>query len=347
MNETISQINVNGTLYDIAAASGGSVTSVVSQTGDVTATQIATALTNGGYKLTDNNTWTAASTSAAGYVPAATKGKFLHSNASTGALEWVDDNNSTYTAGTGLSLSGAQFSLATSGVTAGTYKRVTVDQYGRVTSGDNTDANDNTWRKVQLDGVDKLGTGTGTNPLNIKAGSNMTITESNGTFTFASSYSNAVSSVAGNTGAVTAAQIATALTTAGYKLTDTDTNTTYTAGTGLSLTGTEFALASGVATAGTAGTSSATSGSTLAVPYVTVDTYGRVTGYGTHTHTVSGFLTSHQDISGKANTADLATVATSGSYNDLSDKPTIPTVPTLATVATSGLYKDLSYTVAT
>ena len=39
-------------------------------------------------------------------------------------------------------------------------------------------------------------------------------------------------------------------------------------------------------------------------------------------------LTTHQDISGKANTADLATVATSGSYNSLSDKPTIPTVPT-------------------
>lgn len=62
----------------------------------------------------------------------------------------------------------------------------------------------------------------------------------------------------------------------------------------------------------------------------------------------------------KANTADLATVATSGSYNDLSDKPTIPAAqvnsdwnansgvaqilnkPTLATVATSGSYNDLS-----
>lgn len=39
---------------------------------------------------------------------------------------------------------------------------------------------------------------------------------------------------------------------------------------------------------------------------------------------------------------NLATVATSGSYNDLSDKPTIPTVPTLAKVATSGSYNDLS-----
>lgn len=49
--------------------------------------------------------------------------------------------------------------------------------------------------------------------------------------------------------------------------------------------------------AGTAGTSSATSGSTLAVPYVTVNANGHVTGYGTHTHTVTGFLTAHQSFS--------------------------------------------------
>ena len=35
-------------------------------------------------------------------------------------------------------------------------------------------------------------------------------------------------------------------------------------------------------------------------------------------------ITAHQDISGKANINDLATVATSGSYNDLSNKPIIP-----------------------
>ena len=39
------------------------------------------------------------------------------------------------------------------------------------------------------------------------------------------------------------------------------------------------------------------------------------------------YLTTHQDISGKANTVDLSDVATSGSYNDLTNKPTIPTVP--------------------
>lgn len=70
----------------------------------------------------------------------------------------------------------------------------------------------------------------------------------------------------------------------------TDTNTTYSAGTALSLSGTTFNH-SNYATAGTAGTSSATSGSTLAVPYITVNAQGHVTGYGTHTHTISGFLT--------------------------------------------------------
>lgn len=50
----------------------------------------------------------------------------------------------------------------------------------------------------------------------------------------------------------------------------------------------------------------------------------------------SGFLTAHQDISGKANSADLATVATSGSYNDLSNKPTIPAAVSVTNTLSSG-----------
>lgn len=53
------------------------------------------------------------------------------------------------------------------------------------------------------------------------------------------SITSGVSSVVGQTGAVTTAQIATALTGAGYKLTD----TTYSAGTGLTLNGTQFSVA--------------------------------------------------------------------------------------------------------
>lgn len=40
-------------------------------------------------------------------------------------------------------------------------------------------------------------------------------------------------------------------------------------------------------------------------------------------------------ISGKANTADLAAVATSGSYNDLSDKPTIPAATSISYTGTA------------
>ena len=52
----------------------------------------------------------------------------------------------------------------------------------------------------------------------------------------------------------------------------------------------------------------------------------------------SGFITS-ADLSGYAQTSSLATVATSGSYNDLSNKPTIPDVSGLATTTdlTNGL----------
>lgn len=56
-------------------------------------------------------------------------------------------------------------------------------------------------------------------------------------------------------------------------------------------------------------------------------------------------ITAHQDISGKANTADLATVATSGSYADLSNKPTIPTVDTtLASGSTNAAQSGAVYT---
>lgn len=46
------------------------------------------------------------------------------------------------------------------------------------------------------------------------------------------------------------------------------------------------------------------------------------------------------DISGKANTADLSDVAFSGSYNNLSDKPTIPSEVTESTVSGWGFTKN-------
>ncbi len=76
---------------------------------------------------------------------------------------------------------------------------------------------------------------------------------------------------------------------------------------------------------------------------------------------ISGDISNQADLqtklNEKVNTSDLSAVATSGSYNDLSDKPTIPDISNLATktelsakanssdlstVATTGNYNDLS-----
>ena len=51
-------------------------------------------------------------------------------------------------------------------------------------------------------------------------------------------------------------------------------------------------------------------------------------------------ITAHQDISGKADKSSLAAVATSGSYNDLSNKPTIPAAVTESTVSGWGFTKN-------
>lgn len=101
------------------------------------------------------------------------------------------------------------------------------------------------------------------------------------------------------------------------------TDTTYTGSDGVTLTGTNFTNSGvrSVATGSTNGTISVNTNGTSA----DVAVYG----LGSAAYTAStNYATSAQG--GKADTAvqpgDLSTVATSGSYNDLLNKPTIPTV---------------------
>ena len=57
--------------------------------------------------------------------------------------------------------------------TAGTYKQVEVDVYGRVTSGNNDD--NNSWREIKVNGTSFIGSGSST-PLNVSGGTNVTVT---------------------------------------------------------------------------------------------------------------------------------------------------------------------------
>ena len=92
------------------------------------------------------------------------------------------------------------------------------------------------------------------------------------------------------------------------------------------------------------------SGAALGLTALQTETYkGTVTGVkinGSTKSPTSGVvdlgtvITSHQDISGKADKSSLATVATSGSYNDLSNKPTIPSAVTESTVSGWGFTKN-------
>lgn len=231
-------------------------------------------------------------------------------------------SNTTYSAGTDLSLSGTTFNHKGSGVTAGTVGTnvatsgstlavpyVTYNAQGHITA-----------------------TGTHTH----------TVT---GFVTSSTAVTHTASTAVGNT--ITPVYIAsdgkaTALSYTIAKSVPSDanfSNTTYTAGTDLSLSGTQFLHKGSGVTAGTVGTSTATSGSTLAVPYVTYNAQGHITATGTHTHTVTGFLTGHQTIKNHGVTgATINTYATCSVAADTAAKTASITTGTFNLEAGAKVY---------
>ena len=172
---------------------------------------------------------------------------------------------------------------------------------GSVTWGD--DSNTNTWRNVKVDGIEKLGTGTGTGSLNF-----ISQTTNNGDISF-----------------------------------------TYDSGIKATAKLPTFAT---VATSGSYNDLSNKPSIPSKDSDITNDQYVRF-------DTSSQGLTSTQKSNARTNIG-AGTSSFSGSYNDLTNKPTIPAAqvnsdwnatsgvaqilnkPTLATVATSGSYNDLS-----
>ena len=206
----------------------------------------------------------------------------------TDTLYTADESTLTLS-GTEFALKGGVITAGTAGPSAGstlgysgtfTVPYITFDEYGRVTAASTQTftlpASDNVDTKVTQYNRD---TYSDAYPL-LAAGS----TAPNGSAT-TSLYASTVT-LTPNAGKITATtfdgdHIGTLNGTtipANPKLTD----TTYTNGTGLSLSGTEFSLATSGVTAGTYGVAQTADttlsfGSTIRVPTITVDSYGRVT----------------------------------------------------------------------
>ena len=119
------------------------VASVVGQTGNITTAQVATALTDAGYKLTDT-TYGLATTTSNGLMSATDKTKLdgIAENANNYTLPTASsDTKGGIKVGTTLSISGEVIDL-NSGFPKGTYTKVQIDDYGRVSSGSTLSASD-------------------------------------------------------------------------------------------------------------------------------------------------------------------------------------------------------------
>lgn len=128
------------------------VASVVGHTGNITAAQVATALTDAGYKLTDT-TYGLATQSANGLMSATDKTKLdgIAANANNYTLPTASSSTKGgVKVGTTLSISGEVLDLK-SGFPKGTYTKVQIDDYGRVVSGSTLSVSDIpnlSWSKI-------------------------------------------------------------------------------------------------------------------------------------------------------------------------------------------------------
>ena len=99
---------------------------------------------------------------------------------------------------------------------------------------------------------------------------------------------------------------ATKLDGSTFTFTQQDNNTTYAAGTGLALNSNTFSLSTSGASAGSYGPSAnvdGTNGTTMSVPYITVDAYGRVTGISNKTYTSRNTDTDTKNTAGSTDTS--------------------------------------------
>ena len=263
--------------------------------GDISITGLPSQTSQSGKYLTTNGT-TASWASIPNTLPSQTghSGEFLTTNGTDASWSGVDYENLVNKPSTTQASTVTLATVATSGSYNDLTNRPTIPTTtSSVTSG-STAALTSGGAYTNL--VTSVAAGTTANKINVtKAGSTSTITVDN--VANATTASKLGSTTVGgtttpiylNNGTPTALNYTIAKSVpSDAKFTD----TTYSSGTGITVDSSNNINHSNSVTAGTAGTSSATSGSTLSVPYVTYDAQGHVTASGTHTHTITGFLTS-------------------------------------------------------
>lgn len=234
-------------------------------------------------------------------------------------------SNTTYSAGTGLSLSGTTFNHSNSitGATAGQTTAssgstlqvpyVTYDSTGHVTAAGTHTHTVTGFQATSTAVTHTANTAVGSTVKPVYIATNGAATALNATV------GNTITPVYLNSGAITALSYTIAKSVPSNAV---FTDTTYSGSDGITLSGTTFKHSNSV-TSGTAGQSTASSGSTLQVPYVTYDANGHITAKGTHTHTVTGFAASSHNqasssinaMTGYAKASASAAISTTDSLN--------------------------------
>ena len=210
----------------------------------------------------------------------------------------------------------------------------------------------NTWRPIQVDGVDKLGNGIDTGKLNLKAGDAITLSESSGTITFNHSDTSSQAS-SSNSGRTYIQSITldtyghiTGISTATETVTNTDTKlqvaavtsgTTYypIVGTGTTAATRQYDT-TGFVYKGTNGTTSAVGSAQLTLGNSTAsgsanNKQGQLIMYGSNAKKATITLAAPSaDIS-------LALPTSGGTLALTSQIPTVPTIPTSTNSATTGV----------
>lgn len=240
----------------------------------------------------DTGWWTGVPTVSSGYMEFG-KAIDFH-NSSTSTADYDVRLRCTNTNGVVVDLPSAGGTLAlTNQIPTVNDKTITIKQNGSVigsftlnqSNNAEFDLSDTTYTSLKSPGTLTINNSGGSAEVSYDGSANKSLTLTKAMIGLSNVEDTALSTWSGSSNITTVGTITTGVWN-GTKIAN-----SYLANSSITINGTATALGGSFntasITAGTIGTSSATSGYTAAIPYITVNKYGIVTGYGTHTHTIN------------------------------------------------------------